>query len=123
MTSADDDKEAVDRAHPVAPERAEVLQYERDGAWVVVARGTYDMSTAEPLADALHTAAVKHPRVVVDAAGVSFADSTFLNLLLEVHRHTELRLAAPPPQLLRVLELTGADGVIAIHPDVEDALR
>ncbi|MFE7931279.1 hypothetical protein ACFU6S_21590 [Streptomyces sp. NPDC057456] len=39
------------------------VQYERDGAWVVVAHGDYDTNTITPLEEALDTAARKHTRV------------------------------------------------------------
>lgn len=98
-----------------------MVQYELSGAWVVVARGDYDMNSMGPLADALQTAARKHSRVVLDASGVTFADSTFLNLLMHIHPMTSLRVAAPASQLKRVLEITGADTVLDIRDSVEDA--
>ncbi|MES5823325.1 STAS domain-containing protein [Streptomyces sp. RG80] len=122
MSNADDDKRPSDQVNGLTPEQAGVVQYERDGVWVVVAHGNYDMNSLPPLAEALQTAAPKRARVVVDAADVTFADSTFLNLLLDIHRRTELRLAAPPPHLRRVLELTGADTVLDIRATVEDAV-
>jgi anti-anti-sigma factor len=103
------------------PDRVGVVQYECNGAWVVVAHGTYDMNLIAPLVEALEAAAEKHSRVVVDASGLNFADSTFLNLLLRIHHTTELRVVAPAPQLRRVLELTGADGVLDVRARLEDA--
>ncbi|MFE0510688.1 STAS domain-containing protein [Streptomyces sp. NPDC058964] len=99
-----------------------VIQYELDGAWVVVAHGAYDMSSLLPLREALESAASKHARVVVDASGLTFADSSFLNLLLRIHHTTSLRVAGPAPQLLRVLELTGANAVLDLRATVEDAV-
>ncbi|WP_055572791.1 STAS domain-containing protein [Streptomyces prasinopilosus] len=122
MSTADWDGQEPS-AHPNGPlpGRAAVVQYELGGAWVVVARGEYDMNSMGPLADALQTAARKHDRVVLDASGVTFADSTFLNLLMRVHPTTSLRVAAPTSQLRRVLEITGADTVLDIRDNVEDA--
>ncbi|MFF5185441.1 STAS domain-containing protein [Streptomyces sp. NPDC000345] len=102
-------------------EPAGVTQYARGAAWVVEARGAYDMHSLGPLADALRAAAEEHPRVVLDAAGITFADSTLLNLLLRVHQVTTLRVAAPAPQLRRVLEVTGADTVLDVRDTVADA--
>ncbi|WP_037853147.1 STAS domain-containing protein [Streptomyces sp. NRRL S-340] len=104
-----------------APASAGVVQYELNGAWVVVAHGDYDMNTITPLADALETAARKHSIVVLDVAGVTFGDSTFLNLLLRVHSQTSLRLVAPAPQFQRVLEITEADSVLDVRASLEDA--
>jgi len=102
--------------------RSRLVQYEKDGAWVVVAHGGYGLDSLSGLADALETAAQKHSKVVLDASGVTFADSSFLNLVLGVHRLTSLRLAAPAQQLRRLLELTGADGVLAVRATVEEAV-
>lgn len=102
-------------------EGAAVLQYELRGAWVVAAHGAYDMDTIAPLADALETAVRKHPKVVLDASGVTFADSTFLNLLIRTHQVGTLRVAAPSRQLQRLCEITGADRVLELRGTVEDA--
>ncbi|MFH0521385.1 STAS domain-containing protein [Streptomyces sp. M41] len=98
-----------------------MLQYELRGAWVVAAHGAYDMDTIAPLADALETAVRKHPKVVLDASGVTFADSTFLNLLIRTHQVGTLRVAAPSRQLQRLCEITGADRVLELRGTVEDA--
>ncbi|WP_331751605.1 STAS domain-containing protein (plasmid) [Streptomyces sp. NBC_00723] len=98
------------------------VQYEREGAWVVVAHGDYDTSTIAPLEEALDTAARKHSRVVLDVSGVSFADSTFLNLLLRIHHMTSLRIAGPPRQLRHLLEITGTDTVLDTRQNIQDAL-
>ncbi|MFI6559544.1 STAS domain-containing protein [Streptomyces sp. NPDC050534] len=104
------------------PTGSDVVQYERAGAWVVVAHGDYDPNSIASMQDALETAAKKHSRVVVDAAGLTFADSTFLNLLLRTHRATSLCVASPAPQLRRILEITGADEVLDIRATVADAV-
>ncbi|MEV4947869.1 STAS domain-containing protein [Streptomyces sp. NPDC053755] len=96
-------------------------QYERHGAWVVVARGSYDMDSITPLATALETAAQRHRKIVLDASGITFADSTFLNLLILTHRMTDMRVAAPTHQVQRILELTGVDTVLTVRATVEDA--
>ncbi|WP_405772625.1 STAS domain-containing protein (plasmid) [Streptomyces sp. NBC_00080] len=98
------------------------VQYEQDGAWIVVAHGDYDAHTLPPLEEALDTAARKHSRVVLDVSGVSFADSTFLNLLLRIHHMTSLRIAGPTPQVRRVLKITGADTVLDTRASIQDAL-
>ncbi|MFJ8160269.1 STAS domain-containing protein [Streptomyces sp. NPDC096136] len=95
----------------------------RAGAgWVVVARGELDQDTLAPLEEALTAAADRHPLVVLDVGAVTFGDSSFLNLLLRVHRTTVLRIAAPGRQLSRLFALTGADTVLAQYPGVREAL-
>ncbi|WP_237518638.1 STAS domain-containing protein [Streptomyces sp. SID5910] len=98
-----------------------VVQYERCGAWVVGARGAYDMNSITPLAQALNTASKTYPRVILDASGVTFADSALLNLLILTHQAADLRLAAPTEQLVRLLELTGVDTVLKVRATVEEA--
>ncbi|MFG2794192.1 STAS domain-containing protein [Streptomyces sp. NPDC048419] len=100
----------------------ELVQYERAGAWIVVAHGDYDANSIASMAKALETAAKKHSRVVLDAAGLTFADSTFLNLLLRIHQTTALCVASPAPQLRRILEITGADTVLDVRTTIEDAV-
>ncbi|MGW0920375.1 STAS domain-containing protein [Streptomyces sp. NPDC002755] len=98
-----------------------MVQYELNGTWVFVAHGQYDLNCLGPLSEALDLAAVKQPRTVLDVSGVTFADSSFLNLLLRIHQQTNLRLVSPAPQLQRVLEITGADSILDIRASVEDA--
>ncbi|MFJ8542426.1 STAS domain-containing protein [Streptomyces sp. NPDC093586] len=98
-----------------------LVQYERCGAWVVGARGAYDMQSITPLADALHAAAAEHPKVVLDASGITFADSSLLNLLILTHQAVDFRVAAPTQQLSRLLQLTGVDTVLKVRATVEEA--
>ncbi|MFJ4866197.1 STAS domain-containing protein [Streptomyces sp. NPDC088748] len=88
---------------------------------VVTAIGDLDMDTIGPVAQALHAAAEAYDVVILDASGITFADSSFLNLLLSVHRETLFRIAAPQEQLMRLLEMTGADGVLTLVPTVAGA--
>lgn len=96
--------------------------YQAGPGWVIEARGELDQDTLAPLEDALATAAARHPVVVLDVGAITFGDSSFLNMLLRLHRITALRIAAPGDQLVRLFQLTGADTVLAIHPDVQDAI-
>ncbi|MFF3916269.1 STAS domain-containing protein [Streptomyces sp. NPDC001852] len=122
MSPADATSEqSKEQVNGPVPESAAVLQYEWDGAWMIVAHGHYDMQNIAPLAEALEDASEKYSKVVVDASRVTFADSTFLNLLLRVRPMTALRVAEPAPQLLRVLELTGAGSVLDVRDSVEEA--
>ncbi|MET9744793.1 STAS domain-containing protein [Streptomyces ardesiacus] len=96
-------------------------QYELHGARVVSAQGSYDMHSIEPLAVALEAAAKESPRVVLDASGIAFADSTLLNLLILTHRATDFRVASPTPQVQRLLHITGVDTVLKVLATVEEA--
>jgi anti-anti-sigma factor len=104
-----------------APGGAAVLQYEWLGAWVVVARGSYDMDSIAPLSEALGVAVRTHPKVILDASGITFADSTLLNLLILTHQSGTLRVVAPSPQLQRLCEITGVDSILQTRTSVDDA--
>lgn len=65
--------------------------------------------------------------VVIDLAGVTFIDSTGLSMLVAAHSRfdessDELRVAAVPNRVRRVLELTGLDGLLRTYDDVPSAL-
>ncbi|MFH9709220.1 STAS domain-containing protein [Streptomyces luteogriseus] len=104
-----------------AAQGAAVLQYTWLGAWVVVARGAYDMDSIPPLSDALRAAVREHPKVVLDASGITFADSTLLNLLILTHQTGTLRVVAPSPQLRRLCEITGVDGILEMRASLDEA--
>ncbi|GGU83236.1 anti-sigma factor antagonist [Streptomyces litmocidini] len=99
-----------------------VVRYECRGAQVVEASGDYDMHSVGPLADALKTATETHPKVVLDASGVTFADSTFLNLVILTHQTGKLRVAAPSERVRRLCAITGVDDVLQIWETVDDAI-
>ncbi|MFD8480411.1 STAS domain-containing protein [Kitasatospora sp. NPDC059673] len=98
------------------------------GALVVRPEGELDHDSVGPLREALERAVANPPgRLVVDCGGLDFCDSTGLNLLLRAHAAAEqvglpLLLAAPGRVVLRMLEITGADQVLAVRATVEDAL-
>ncbi|MER7625358.1 STAS domain-containing protein [Streptomyces sp. NPDC126503] len=98
-----------------------MLRREWGGACVITARGDYDTDSITPLATALRNAITTYPKVVLDASGVTFADSAFLNLLVLTHRAGAFRLVSPSPQVRRICEITGLDTLLEIHPTVEDA--
>ncbi|MFG2622459.1 STAS domain-containing protein [Streptomyces sp. NPDC048507] len=98
----------------------------RDGLWVVRPVGEFDAQTLEGLKEACRQA-VAEPgleRLVLDLRGVSFADSSFLNLLLTLRIQCDLLLWGPlPPRLTRLLKITGARELFAVEdgPDEPSA--
>ncbi|MFJ8887920.1 STAS domain-containing protein [Streptomyces sp. NPDC102402] len=92
------------------------------GCWTVRARGDIDSDSVDPLFIALWQAVAGHEVVVLEASAVTFADSSFLSLLIEVHQRTDLRIAAPGPALTRLLRTAGLDQVLRIHPSLDAAL-
>jgi anti-anti-sigma factor len=107
---------------PQALGQAMVVQYESHGARVVGARGSFDTDSVTYLADALAAARREHTKVVLDASGITFADSALLNLLILTHQATDLRVAAPTEQLQRLLHVTGADTVLKVRATVDEAV-
>ncbi|MFD5968048.1 STAS domain-containing protein [Streptomyces sp. NPDC060311] len=106
---------------PRCPEQPSVVRYACGGAQVVGARGAFDLCSVSPLAEALERAAAEHSKVVLDASGITFADSSLLNLLILTHRTVDLRVAAPTRQLCRLLEITGVDTLLTVRSTVEEA--
>ncbi|MEY9875244.1 anti-anti-sigma factor [Streptacidiphilus sp. MAP12-33] len=98
------------------------------GAGVVALAGELDHDTAPTFADAalaLADEGVAH--LVIDCSALRFCDSTGLNVLLKARLRTvddggRFVLAGVGPQLRRLLELTGADGVFETRADVAAAL-
>ncbi|MEU1040950.1 STAS domain-containing protein [Streptomyces sp. NPDC005551] len=88
---------------------------------VIVPRGDLDASNIAPVADELEAARTRHHAVILDLSGVTFGDSSFLNLLLRFHQLTDLRLAATPTNLARLFDITGADTVLRLYPTVDAA--
>jgi anti-anti-sigma factor len=113
--------DAADVSRPQGPEQPSVVRYACGGAQVVGARGSFDLSSISPLAEALNRAAAEHSKVVLDASGITFADSSLLNLLILTHRTVDLRVAAPTRQLCRLLEITGVDALLTVRSTVEEA--
>ncbi|MGA5198301.1 STAS domain-containing protein [Streptomyces exfoliatus] len=99
-----------------------VIRYECCGAQVVEASGDYDLDSIGPLAAALKTATQTHPKVILDASGVTFADSTFLSLVILIHQTGKLRVAAPSERVRRLCAITGVDDVLQIRETVDEAI-
>ncbi|MEU8951787.1 STAS domain-containing protein [Streptomyces sp. NPDC048489] len=93
------------------------------GLPVVVPCGDLDATTVQPLLEKLESARGRHGAVALDAAGIGFADSSFLNVLLRFHQSTDLRIARPLPLVRRLLEITGAGAVLNIYPTVTEARK
>ncbi|MET7686864.1 STAS domain-containing protein [Streptomyces sp. NPDC005483] len=114
------------------PERLYIAHSVVDGIRVVTLRGDIDHDVKEALAGALlpeeGAEDGQAPRVVADLSGVTFLDSTGINVFVHVHHRVSaargwFRLAAAREPVLRVVQLVGLDAVIACHPTLEQALR
>ena len=66
-------------------------------------------------------------KLILDLGGVSFIDSSGLGSIivgLRLARRAggDIRIASPPPQFTRLLELTSLSRTLPVYPSVEDAL-
>ena len=92
----------------------------RDGVAVVAVRGEIDVSTAPELRDVLHAAIDDGARMEVDLRHVTFMDSTGLAVLVDAHRrlgpaHEAIVLRDPQPPVMRVLRVSGLDGILDVR--------
>lgn len=95
---------------------------------VVTPEGELDHDTAEALSEPLEQCVADgYSRLVVDCSGLEFCDSTGLNVLLGARLRAEaagggVHLAGMTPVVARVFEITGAEAVFTVHPDLDSAL-
>ncbi|MEV7676713.1 STAS domain-containing protein [Streptomyces sp. NPDC088752] len=110
------------------PARLSVAGRVADGVRIATLHGEIDHDEQDILREALLPEGQPVLPVVADMSGVSFMDSSGINVLLRVSQQisqaqSRLRIAAPTDSVRRVLSLTGADTVIPCHPTLEDALN
>jgi anti-anti-sigma factor len=91
------------------------------GVEVVAPAGELDVENLEPLRAELLRAAEAARAVVLDAERITFGDSSFLRVLIEVNQVTDLRIAAPRPVLDRLIKMVGMDRVLKVYPTLEEA--
>ncbi|MFD0025223.1 STAS domain-containing protein [Streptomyces sp. NPDC058382] len=95
------------------------------GALVLAVTGDLDIDNVAPLGAAMEGAAAEgEAPVVVDLSGVSFADSTTVNVLLQGQAllGPRLRLAAPSPFMERLIGLLRLDTALPVFPTVAEAV-
>jgi anti-sigma B factor antagonist len=97
-----------------------------DGHVVVVLSGELDLTHAAVVAAALASVTARKPQIIVDLAGLEFIDCSGVTVLARGRKLArlaggELLLAAPQPQVLRVLTLTRLSSVIPVQASVEEA--
>lgn len=85
--------------------------YEAGDTVVVAVAGDIDLSTAGRLAGTATPQLTPGARVVLDCSGITFMDSSGLSTLLRLRLHAgdtgaALALAAVPPHMARVLDLS-----------------
>ena len=95
------------------------------GAVVLRVSGELDLASAPRLEEAL--AAVSADPTVIDLSECTFLDSSGVRVLASAGRGISeagrrFALVATNPGLLRVLEITGVDSMLAVHQSTESAL-
>ncbi|MFD5478537.1 STAS domain-containing protein [Streptomyces hawaiiensis] len=100
-----------------------------DGVRVVTVEGEIDHHVRELLSAVLLSGYGAEPpsRIVVDLGGVTFMDSTGINIFIAAYQAVSasegwLRIAAAEKPVLHVMQLVGIDALIACYPSVEQAL-
>ncbi|MFF0001641.1 STAS domain-containing protein [Streptomyces avermitilis] len=112
------------------PDRFSVVHRMVDGVRVVTVQGEIDHDVRELLSAALLSGdgAAPPSRIVVDLSGVTFMDSSGINVFVAAHQAVSatggwLRIAAAQKPVLHVLQLVGIDALIPCHPTLEQALN
>ena len=82
--------------------------------------GELDMATAGSLDEALAAAPpVEH--VVIDLSECTFLDSTGVRSISNAVRRTpRVSIVTADPGLLRTLEITALDSIVAVHPSLDE---
>ncbi len=109
---------------------ARVTVVDREGVPIAYVEGEIDLQNAEAVGEALGGAvAPASPGLIVDLSGVTYLDSAGLHILFDLERRLSrggraLRLVIPDRAVIRrVLLIAGVGDRIALHPDVDDAVR
>ena len=94
---------------------------------LVTLAGECDLHTGRQLRDVLTSEVSRGAqRMIMDLAGLTFMDSTGMQVLLGVRtvlgvRGGTMALVSPQPVVARILELTGADQYIPVYASLEEA--
>jgi anti-sigma B factor antagonist len=99
----------------------------RDGLSVVALRGDLDITGAADVEAAIAALVAPGQTLIIDISALDFMDCGSLRALLRVQALArrgggDVVLAAPQPQLLRLLALTGKDEVFCVQASVEAAV-
>ncbi|MFE4703265.1 STAS domain-containing protein [Streptomyces sp. NPDC056738] len=98
----------------------------RSQAAALTVAGPLDLKTTSILEHTVDQAINGRHTVILNLADITFCDSSGLNTLIRLRRHAqhsggELILAAPPPQMMRLLTVTGANSVFPIYSSLAEA--
>jgi anti-sigma B factor antagonist len=96
------------------------------GVQVISAEGEVDLHTAPQLDDLLRSTESGH--VILDLTEASFVDSTTLSIMVASDRRMrsegrQFSIAAGNPTVARLLETTGLDRALDVHPTLVEAVE
>jgi anti-sigma B factor antagonist len=99
----------------------------RDGHLLITLRGELDLVDADAVATALMAAADGEPRIVVYLARLDFIDVTGVAALVRARKHArraggDLLLAAPRPQMMRLLSTPALGYRFSVYASAEEAV-
>ncbi|OQR63466.1 anti-anti-sigma factor [Streptomyces maremycinicus] len=112
------------------PDRFSAVHRMISDVCVVTVQGEIDHDVKELFSAALLAGCGASPRsrIVADLSGVTFMDSSGINVFVAAHQAVGrnggwLRIAAAQTPVLHVLRLVGIDTFITCHPTLEQALE
>lgn len=114
----------------MAPDPFETLSTEVDGVRVVAVRGELDLSTAPSLEQPLEEALADPRPVIIDLTECEFIDSTGIALIVRTWQRIDaddgderqLVICSGGDQVQRVLEISGLNLSIPVHPSRDEGL-
>jgi anti-sigma B factor antagonist len=110
------------------PAEASLSVFTRPACTIAVLEGDLDIATVQGLRERLLSVLGLAARLlIIDLSKVSFCDVAGLAMLIATQRRASgrgatVRLAAPCPQMARLLHTTGVDQSFMICPTLDDAL-
>ncbi|MFJ6087764.1 STAS domain-containing protein [Streptomyces sp. NPDC092369] len=111
-----------------SPQHLSVHTADHDGVSVVTPVGEIDSDSCGALRAVLQNCVEGTGRIAIDFSGVSFMDSSGINVLLSAAMSLRdrpgawLRVVAPSQPVLRVLQLVGVEAVLPVRDSLADAL-
>lgn len=128
MTTETTRTAATATGHHRAPAEGDMPARRRPGRTIIALHGDLDLTSAPALREHL-LAALRHSArlLILDLDEVSFCDAAGLTVLLGTQRRAAglgitLSLAAPNPQVAKLLRITGLDRCLTVHPALPDGL-
>ncbi|MEU5876997.1 STAS domain-containing protein [Spirillospora sp. NPDC047279] len=113
---------------PQAPPEVSMPAPRRPGRTIVALYGDLDLAAAPALRELLRGALTHSARLLIlDLSEVRSCDTTGLAVLVGTQRsaagaNVMVSLAAPGPQVARMLRVTRLDRLLTVHPTVQDAI-